>query len=165
MKIEYSFLLLLMFFAFIKNKDFLFVLLFSLFHEAGHFIVLYLLGGRAETLTFSCYGIGLKHNSNLSKTKEILFLSGGVVLNLFFVLINVKTKINLALFLINILPLYPLDGGRILKILFELKVRYFKIFTYLFSALLLVFSVYIKNISLLIISVYVILFSVNEDLK
>ena len=143
-----------------NNYDFIYVLLFSSLHELGHIVSLYLLGGKADKITISFYGIGLKHSSDLPVSREILFLLSGILINLLFVMLNVKRDINLALLVINALPIYPLDMGRCLKLVlekyFDFRISYF--FMYVLSAVALVllvgYSFYCKKFSLLIISAY-----------
>lgn len=153
------------------NNDILFVVLFSSLHEIGHIISLYALHGKAKTITLSYYGIGLKHNSNLSNLKMIVFLLSGVVANLFFIAVNIKREINAALFFINILPLYPLDGGRALKIIIDSVLDYkksliiFKTITCISILLLIILAVYLKNLSLIFISLYIIIYSISNSFE
>lgn len=143
-----------------NNYDFIYVLLFSSLHELGHIVSLCLLGGKADKITISFYGIGLKHSSDLPVSKEILFLISGIVVNLIFVLVNVKREINLALLMINALPIYPLDMGRCTKLVlekyFDFRVSYFFMYALSVVALVLLvgYSIYYKKFSLLIISAY-----------
>ena len=164
-KIEYPFLLLLSFAVLLKAEELPYILLFSALHEAGHIIILYLLGGRIDEITVSFYGIGLKHSSALTMSREIMFLSGGIGVNLLFVLLNIKREINLLLLIFNVLPLYPLDGGRIVKLLFGLKEKYFTYFSVLFIIIILIFAIFIKNISLILIAIYILFFLFNEVIK
>ena len=143
-----------------NNYDFIYVLLFSSLHELGHIISLYLLGGKADKIIISFYGIGLKHNSDLPVSKEILFLLSGILINLLFVMFNIKRDINLALLVINALPIYPLDMGRCTKLVlekyFDVRVSYFLMYALSVVALVLLvgYSIYCKKFSLLIISAY-----------
>ena len=143
-----------------NNYDFIYVLLFSSLHELGHIISLYFLGGKADKITISFYGIGLKHSSDLPVSKEILFLVSGILVNLLFILLNLKREINLALFVINALPIYPLDMGRCTKLVlekyFDVRVSYFLMYAMSIVALVLLvgYSIYYKKFSLLIISAY-----------
>lgn len=144
----------------------LYVILFSSLHEMGHIAVLYLFKGKAKSITISYYGIGLKHNCDFSNSKMILFLLSGVFVNLLFSIFNIQREINTALFFINILPLYPLDGGRAIKIMidsiFDLKssILIFRIITCLAVILLIFLAVYLKNLSLILIVLYIIVYSV-----
>lgn len=168
-KIEFSFLLLIAFSIIINNDNLLYVLLFSALHELGHIIMLYIVGGRAESITLAYYGIGLKHKSRLSDVRQILFLLGGVAVNLIFVLLNIERDINLALFTVNILPLYPLDGGRALKLVLNniLSVNasdtVFKVISAVIIILLTGAAVYLKNLSLVLIVIYIIIYSLNNS--
>ena len=143
-----------------NNYDFIYVLLFSSLHELGHIISLYLLGGKADKITISFYGIGLKHSSDLPVSKEILFLLSGILINLLFVMFNIKRDINLALLVINALPIYPLDMGRCTKLVlekyFDVRVSYFLMYALSGVAIVLLvgYSICCKKFSLLIISAY-----------
>ena len=164
-KIEYSFLLLISFLLAFGAKDVLYVLLFASLHETGHLLLLYAVGGKAEKITLSYYGIGLIHKSRLGKMREIIFLCGGCAVNLLFSLLNVKREINLPLFLMNILPIYPLDGGRILKLIFGFREKPFRIVSAVFLFTLIAFSVYERSLNLILISLYLAIFSFNEENK
>ncbi|MDO4364066.1 MAG: hypothetical protein Q4C99_06025 [Clostridia bacterium] len=145
---------------FANNYDFLYVLLFSSLHELGHITSLYLLGGKADKIIVSFYGIGLKHSSDLTVSKEVLFLLSGIAVNFVFVIFNVKRDINLALIVINALPIYPLDMGRCLKLVlekyFNISVSYFVLYAFGFAALVLLicYSIYSRKYSILIVSAY-----------
>ena len=161
-KFEISFL----FFAvvctalFANNYDFLYVLLFSSLHETGHIISLYLFKGKADKITLSFYGIGLKYSTDLPFVREVVFLLSGIVVNLLFVFLNFKREINLALIFINALPIYPLDMGRCLKLIFQkcfdISISYFVLYAFGFLTLigLTCYSIYTGKYSILIVSAY-----------
>ncbi len=138
-------------------------------HELGHIVALYSLGCVVNEIVISYYGIGIKYSNDISNMIAIVILICGPLINLLFVLTDVEKNVNLALFIINILPLYPLDGGRILKILlnscFSLAVSdfVFKIVTILFLIALLMLCFYIKNGSLFMIFVYIVFYGLNNS--
>ncbi len=111
----------------------------------------------------------MKYSSHLSVNKEIVFLLSGVLVNLVFFLLNIQKNINFCLFLINIIPIYPLDGGRILKLIlnkiFCLNVadKVYIIISVVILFLLITLSILTKNLSLLLISIYVIIYSFNNS--
>ncbi|MFR5875948.1 MAG: site-2 protease family protein [Eubacterium sp.] len=168
-KIEFSFFLIISFSILTDSESVLYVILFSALHELGHIVMLYVLGGRAESITIACYGIGLKHKSKLNDFRQILFLLGGVTVNFIFVLLNIEREINLALFAVNILPLYPLDGGRVLKLVLNnlltinISDKVFKIISIIIIAFLIAAAVYFKNLSLTLIVIYIIIYSLNNS--
>ena len=168
-KIEFSFLLMLAFSLVAENEALFYLLLFSALHEAGHLCCLLLFGKNPDCLTVAFYGIGLKHSARLRLWQELVFLLGGIAVNAFFIALNVQKEINLALFLINALPLYPLDGGRIIKLvlnrLFALSISdaVFKAISAVLIAVLVALSIIYKNISLALISAYIIVYSLNNS--
>ena len=167
-KVEFSFLLVICLSLLLDYKQILFLLLFSSLHELGHLSVLYLLGGRAEELTLSYYGIGLKPLYNFSAGKEVVFLLGGAAVNIIFAAFAIQRELNIALAAINLLPVYPLDGGRALGIIvnafsdYAVSVRILQIISVIIISLLIIIAIVLKNISLLLISVYIIFYSINN---
>lgn len=148
----------------------LIVMLMSMLHEMGHILSLCSFGCKPDSIKIAFYGIGLKHSVSLSRIKEFFFLISGISVNLVLYFLGVYKEINLALIVINSLPIYPLDGGRALKIIlnscFSIKssknvFRVIGIFTYLF-----LFSIAIKtkNVSLFLIAIYSIIYSVNNSI-
>ena len=142
------------------NQNILYLLLFSAFHEMGHITALYLLGGKVDKITVSYYGIGMSHSSNLSVIKEIIFLMSGVLVNYFFALIGIQREINLALGIINSLPVYPLDAGRITKLLLDellpigISYEVYIFIAWIFEIVLIVYAIFTKSINLILIGIY-----------
>lgn len=159
-KIEFSFFIVLSIALLFDNKSILFLLLFSTLHELAHIIALLIVGGNVDRLCISYYGVGMKYSTAISVKNEIIVLAAGIALNLFFSVINVQRQINFALFLINVLPIYPLDGGRIIKLLLErifdynLSYRIYYVFSILFFVMITFYGIYKKNIYILLISAY-----------
>lgn len=168
-RIEYSLFLVLGFSIVVSNYSFLYVILFSALHELGHVAALYLMGGKADTITVAYYGIGLKYSTPLGTFKTVFILLCGPLVNLLLLLFGIGYDINIALLVINLLPIYPLDGGRILKLLlnqvFSLSVsdKLFIAVTLVFILLLLGLCFYLKSTSLLLIVIYVLVYSVNNS--
>ncbi len=167
-KIEFSFLLIIAVVLVLENDNVLYVLLFSCLHELGHLSALYLLGGKADSITFSYYGIGLKHSSDLSYLKEFIFLSAGIAVNAVFVVFDVHRDINLALLILNSLPIFPLDMGRIIKILLnnilslDVSDRIFNCLSVVLIIAFAAFSVYTKSMNLILISIYMFIYWLNR---
>lgn len=135
-------------------------MIFSALHELGHIVSLHLLGGKADKITFSYYGIGMSQTSNLGVLREIIFLMSGVLVNYFFALLGIHREINLALGIINSLPVYPLDAGRVAKLLLdellpmEISYRIYIFIGWIFETALIVYAIYTKSVNLLLIGIY-----------
>ena len=164
------------------------IMFFSFIHEIGHLCAGLLLGFKPKNMKMTPFGFQItfktciedynqkKRKGNELCVKKIVIYLAGPMINLFLVLICLlwKTKLiipketiiysNLLLAIFNLLPIYPLDGGRILKEVVHIfngrKVAYQKsnfisfvtvvILTILTSILIL----YIHNIAFLIILAY-----------
>lgn len=147
--------------ALLSADNVLYILLFSMLHEAGHLLVLLLLGGKANLIHFSYYGAALKYDSKLSRAKELAVISAGPLVNLVLYLF-IRDDYNLILFAVNMLPIFPLDAGRILDLF---SVRLSRKIGKLFIIILFAFSIYLlveyKSFSMLLIVVYLTAYSIN----
>lgn len=142
-KIDYSFILfiLLLFFS-PKQSSLLIVMVSLIFHELGHISLILLFRYPIETLRLSLFGFSLK----LKETqqffyKDFLIYSGGIFVNLFIFLVvpNYEVRqIQFFLILLNILPIYPLDGFNIFKTLLSYFFPFF--YTLWFTSILGVLS-------------------------
>ncbi|MBQ4566360.1 MAG: hypothetical protein IJA48_08425 [Oscillospiraceae bacterium] len=92
-------------------------------HELGHLTALKLLRVPVHSLRFGASGACLE-TANMSYRKEFLSAAAGPAANLLLALgflhrEPVFALVNLALLLYNLLPFYPLDGGRILRCMLQ----------------------------------------------
>lgn len=162
LRIEYSFLILLSFAVLCGYKYSAEIITFSLLHEFGHLFSLLAFRIRPYLINFSFYGMGMKYNDNLSNFKEFVVLLCGPMINLILYFIF-KDEVNLFLFLINIYPVYPLDGGRMIKILHP---KTSIIVNIVFLTLIFCFSIFLlfeyKIFSLLLISLYLLIFNISQ---
>ena len=101
--------------------QFITVLIIAVLHEGAHAVCAYFLGQRGIVFCIQPWGVCMKCKSELSSSKEIAVASAGPFSNLIMIVISsifVMQKFyiaNLFMLIINLLPVYPLDGGRILN--------------------------------------------------
>lgn len=109
-------------------------------HELFHIAAANKLNIQINRIVILPFGINIKTTNNLSYANEILFCIAGPVANALLFLVILYLKINgftfemtdyalaanLSIFIINILPIYPLDGGRIFKRILEEKTGHYK---------------------------------------
>ncbi len=104
-------------------------------HEVGHFLMTLLLGG--EVIKIYIYPLGgiskFRFDINISIFKEFLILIAGPVSQMFayFFLIHVFsdyceliTIYHYGILFFNLLPIYPLDGGKLVNLFFSLFISY-----------------------------------------
>jgi len=101
-----------------KGTFFPFVLS-AMFHELGHVLTLLCVGGEVRSLKLTACGAVIDTNV-LSYWREAVVAMMGPGVNFLLLLICRRSApllavINLCLFLYNMLPIYPLDGGRVLR--------------------------------------------------
>lgn len=120
--------------------------------------------------------------SNLLTLKKLFISFAGPLVNLIFVFVFFKLipnqilfYINILIFSFNMLPIYPLDGGRIVKYIlciFKGKKRAITISHYtsnliafILEVIILIISIVLKNISLMFVIVYLLFIEARENKK
>ena len=97
-------------------------LLSSFLHELGHIFVLRLMGKRIQNMSIGITGSVIQ-NQTLSYTEELLTAVAGPAVNLLLLILFHESTtlfmLNLSLLCYNMLPILPLDGGRIITVLLE----------------------------------------------
>ena len=116
-RLEFTFLILVSFAVLYGYESAVQIIFFSILHEFGHIFMLLIFGAKPTLIKLSFYGMGMKYEKNLSKIKEFFVLLCGPAVN-FALFVIYKNDINLMLFLLNMFPVVPLDGGRIVRLFF-----------------------------------------------
>ena len=111
-------------------------------HEYGHMFMAKSLGYETGGILFHLYGAGLKTNNIYKKKDDILISIAGPIVNIILIILIICLwwivpttyvftcgflKSNMMVLIFNILPLYPLDGGRIIVACLEDKIARNKI--------------------------------------
>jgi len=94
-----------------------------LLHEFGHLFALFFMKKRVLEIRLDLFGAVIRAET-LTRRQELLCTLSGPLVNLIsavFLFFCAKSAayISTALFLFNMLPIYPLDGGRILCCILE----------------------------------------------
>lgn len=165
------------------------LMLFALFHELGHMLAGIILGFKPNSLEIMPLGLSIgfenkleNYNKKIKKgtlltLKKIIIAISGPITNLIFIILFLIFPIsflrinrelilyaNILIAIFNLIPIYPLDGGRIAKgilhILFGRKEAYrysYMISNITISVLTAISSIvilYLKNIAILFILAY-----------
>ena len=149
------------------NKEFyFFMLLFAFLHEMAHLTFAKLLHRSGESLFISPCGFELRIKSNAAGGEALILLSGPLLSLLFAAIFyvlgnNMLFFINSVLFIFNMLPAIPLDGGRLLKLMLWKRKGayrgniYIKLVSRFCAAIMIVFSVILHSIWLLVIGLMI----------
>ncbi len=113
--------LLLLFLYYGKTTLFLCFALSSLMHEMGHILALRLQGKGVRNITIGITGTVIQ-SDGLSYMEEVIAAAAGPAVNLALLLAlrkyTIWAEVNFSLLCYNLLPILPLDGGRILAAIF-----------------------------------------------
>lgn len=111
------------------RKNYICALIFSFLHEAGHLLPMLFFGKKPDSVSLGLMGIKIEKNEcSLSCKEECITALCGPLVNLIFAAVfalydieSIPFAVNAGLFLINILPVKTLDGGRIIYYLCLMK--------------------------------------------
>ena len=184
------FIFILLFLITNQIKVYAMIMACAIIHECGHLIAGILLGMKPDKMEIKPFGVSIDFNikrkdynikikkGNLLEIKKIAIASAGPLVNGFIIFILSIPNLfhisdsdkmlmifsNITLIIFNILPIYPLDGGRILKgILYFLKGKYkAEKYIYMISYITLVILttissiavLYFKNIAIFLIIIF-----------
>lgn len=161
------------------------LMLFALIHELAHMFIGILLRLKPKTLEIQAFGIGIVFESfeNTERNKIIIAIAGPAINILFaiiFSFINIKSSglivnANLLLAICNLIPIYELDGGKILKAILDMTDKKGKtddIINKVSNILMIILSIassiiilIYKNIALVLIIGYLWIMVIRENKK
>ena len=173
------FLLTLLIFIFIgRFRLIIYFMLLILVHELGHIIMSLILKWKIDRIIILPFGGLTKYNEIINKPLIEEFLVGisGILFQIIFYkfihdYIDYKyfSLINYFIIIFNLIPVYPLDGSKILNVLFN-KITSFKnsiLLTVIVSYLcIIILSLLLFNINKLLFMMFIFLFmEVNKYYK
>ena len=174
------------------------IMVLCVIHELGHVLMGLIMGLKIEKIEIMPLGLSVSfklsvddynkkiRNGNILQLKKIAIAAAGPLTNFIMLLIvlytNIDLKIvsnemlayaNILIMLFNLLPIYPLDGGRILKALIYIfegsiksKIYIRKISKAVIILITMISSVgvmYLKNIAIFFIVIYLWIIVLKEN--
>ena len=174
------------------------LMIFAFIHEIGHMVCGILLGFKPDLLEIMPFGLSIgfegkvdNYNKKIGKTsiltlkKMIIAFAGPLTnitiaaifmmlpVNIFNILQEEIIYANILIGIFNLIPIYPLDGGRILKDIVSIfignrksyslinKISY--IVVVIFTAIGSILILYIKNLSILFVLAYLWYLVIREN--
>lgn len=142
------FIFLLFFFLLGQIEIYVWLIGFAFLHEIGHLIMGLCIGLKPREIKITPLGVAITfkneiqyHSPNQKMLKEIAVASAGPLVNVAVVILCMAAKweciqiivVNVVLFLFNLLPIYPLDGGRIIKSVLGKRYSYWDTEKYIYT--------------------------------
>lgn len=138
MRIKINLQIFIFIIVFILTKQieiYTYLMIFAFIHELGHLFTGLFLGLKPETLKIMPFGISIifqtyRKGKKIYLKKFLIALAGpsiNVIIATLGTLLEWQANViyaNLLIAIFNLLPIYPLDGGRILKALLSIRYPY-----------------------------------------
>lgn len=197
-RIDLKIFIFLIIFYFTKQIEiYVYLMLFAFIHEIGHLIAGLALGMKPEKIEIMPFGFSLSFKTNVKDfnkkikkgnilgIKKIIVAFAGPLTNLIIILITSHINIdiikqlmiiytNFLIFAFNLIPIYPLDGGRILKEFLHINFGIQKtekmiflisnIVLWVVSILIIILAIYTKNLAYVLVIGYLWLLAIKENL-
>lgn len=190
------FIFLIIFYITKQIEIYSFIMLFAFIHEIGHLLVGILLKMKPEKMEIMPFGLAISFKTNINEynkkigkanlleLKKMIVAIAGPLTNLLIIIITMNIKIpvqkglmiiytNLLIMIFNLIPVYPLDGGRILKQIIHIlkgKEKAEKnindisiITTIILTAIASIAILYEKNIGIFLIDFYLWYLVIKEN--
>ncbi|MFQ9264888.1 MAG: site-2 protease family protein [Clostridia bacterium] len=196
-RIDLKIFVFLIIFYFTKQIEiYAMIMFFALIHELGHLLAGLLLGMKPEKIELMPFGVSISFKikveeynkkikkGNLLEIKKILVAIAGPLTNFIIILITNSLKIdifkgliiiytNFLIMILNLLPIYPLDGGRVLKGILHINfgIRKSELYTNIISKVMVaiitaissIMILRVHNIAILLIDMYLWYLVIKED--
>ncbi len=190
------FLFLLLFYFTNQIGTYILILAFAIVHELGHLACGLLLGMKPNKMELKPYGVSISFKlntkdynrkiakGNLLEIKKIVVAAAGPLTNLIIILITLQYNMNmflglkiiysnLLLILFNLLPFYPLDGGRIVESVLhiicgkrkaEIYTNHISFITLIIVTIIASIAIfYIQNVAIFLVVIFLWILHIKED--
>lgn len=183
LKIKIDIILCIIILASFLNKEinlyfsnYITCLLFTVFHEFSHIFIASIFGKQITEINFTVCGLNAKiHEKNKIQKCWLFIYLAGPLSNLMLAILTRKIylsfMLNMILCVLNLLPIYPLDGFKILDLLLKwfvpniVRIKITKIISLMVMVVITIIGAIImlntKNPSILLIVFYVINIHIN----
>ena len=172
-KVDLKIFLIIILYILTKNIEvFAMSFIFILLHELGHAITGIILGLKIKKININVFGLSIEfenYGKERINNKIIIDIAGPAINIISFIIAVIFKKeeiayINILLAIINLLPIYPLDGGRIVKNVLLKKYNYKQVVGYtekiskdtliIITAISSILILYIKNVGIFLVILY-----------
>lgn len=198
-RIDLKIFIFLILFYFTKQIEvYAMIMIFAIIHELGHLLAGLLMGMKPEKVEIMPFGVSISFKikvkeynkrvkkGNLLEIKKIIVALAGPITNFIIILITYNLNMdllksiliiytNFLIMIFNLVPIYPLDGGRILKGILYIFLgkrkseKYVntisKITVIIITTVSSILILYTHNISIFFIDMYLWYLVIKEDLR
>lgn len=196
-RIDLKIFIFLIIFYFTKQIEiYAFIMFFAFIHELGHLMAGLIMRMKPEKIELMPFGFSISfkipvdeynkkiRKGNMLEIKKVIVAIAGPITNFIIILLIGRLNIdelksiiiiytNFLIMIFNLLPIYPLDGGRVLKGILHIKFgkrkaeKYINLISKITVIIIIGISsiliLYIHNIAIFLIDIYLLYLMVKED--
>ena len=198
-RIDLKIFIFIILFYFTKQIEvYAMIMVFAIIHEIGHLFAGVITKMKPEKLEIMPFGVSVSFRINVDdynkkikkgnrmEIKKIIVALAGPLTNLIIILITYNLHLsflksiiliytNLLIMLFNLLPIYPLDGGRIVKSILHIyygkrkSEKYInfisKVTVIMLTGVSSILILYVQNIAIVLINIFLWYLIIKEEIK
>ncbi|QVK20168.1 hypothetical protein KHQ82_07495 [Mycoplasmatota bacterium] len=140
------------------------------FHELAHVIASRCFKKKVNKITILPFGgiFEINDHQNVNLLEEVIILIAGPLGSLFLLQFEAIYHINMIILIFNLIPIYPLDGGKIFEVIlcrflnYKFVLKFIFIMSIIFSVIIFIYSIKHSSFNIALIGVVLLILNIKN---